>query len=68
MRKFIYSTAVIGALASLTLLSSAAPADAKKMTCQAKAQACERRCAANYSNWNDCVYRTCTKQYGSCGM
>jgi hypothetical protein len=38
------------------------------MTCQQKAAACESRCARAYKDYTECIYRTCTKQYGTCGL
>ena len=67
MRKYIISTAVLGSLASATLLYSPVPAEAKKMTCQQKAKACERRCAAANKDFIACINRTCDRQYGTCG-
>ncbi|MBI5318034.1 hypothetical protein [Bradyrhizobium sp.] len=66
MRKLILSTVTLAGLASL-LLSAAGPAAAAKMTCLQKAQACERRCAAQYKDYPTCIHRTCDKQYGRCG-
>ncbi len=70
MRKSISSIVALAGLASMMLLYPTGPAAAKKMTCVQKAQACERRCAArnSESNWMNCVYRTCGKQYGTCGQ
>ena len=68
MRKSIISAMALASLASLTVLYSAGPAEAKKMTCQQKAAACERRCAAAYKDYMPCIYRTCNKQYGTCGL
>jgi uncharacterized membrane protein len=67
MRKSIISTVALASLASVTLLYATGPAAARKMTCQQKAQACENRCAAQYKDYTTCIYRTCTKQYGTCG-
>lgn len=67
MRKSIISTVALASLASLTLLYSAGPADAKRMTCEQKAAACERRCTSRGGDWTGCIYRTCSKQYGTCG-
>lgn len=68
MRKFIISTLALASLASMTLLYPTSPAVAKKMTCQQKAQACEQRCAKRGGDWVACIYRTCNKQYGTCGL
>jgi len=67
MRKTLNSIIALASLASVTLLYSTAPAAAKRDTCQRKAAACESRCAATYKDWVPCVYRTCVKQYGTCG-
>jgi hypothetical protein len=69
MRKSISSIVALASLASVMLLYPVGPAAAKKTACQQKATACERRCAARNSDstWMNCVYRTCTKQYGTCG-
>jgi hypothetical protein len=67
MRKFIISTIALASLASVAFLYSAGPADAKKMTCQQKAAACESRCARRGGDWVACIYRTCVHQYGTCG-
>jgi hypothetical protein len=67
MRKFIVSAITLVSLSSMSFLAAAGPASAKKMTCLQKAQACERRCAKSYSDWNNCVVRTCNVQYGTCG-
>ena len=50
---------------ALTSLQSQA-AFAAKQTCVQKAAACERRCAGRYPNFENCIHRTCDKQYGSC--
>jgi hypothetical protein len=67
MRKFIIPALALASVASVTLLYSAGPADAKKSTCQLKAQACEQRCAKRGGDWVACIYRTCVHQYGTCG-
>jgi hypothetical protein len=67
MRKSISSTVAWAGLASLMLLYPAGPAAARKMTCLQKAQACESRCARAYRDYLPCIYRTCGKQYGTCG-
>jgi precorrin-3B methylase len=51
----------------MALLYAVGPSDAARMTCEQKAAACEMRCARAYKNYTDCIYRTCTKQYGTCG-
>ena len=67
MRKSIISTIALASLASVTLLYSAGPADAKRLTCVQKAYDCERRCARAYKDYGNCIHRTCTRQYGTCG-
>jgi hypothetical protein len=67
MRKSIISTVALASLASAMLLSPTGPAVAKKMTCEQKAAACERRCAGRGGDWMACINRTCDKQYGTCG-
>jgi hypothetical protein len=68
MRKSIISTVALAILASVTLLFATGPAAAKKMTCLQKARACEHRCIVAYKDYGTCIYRTCTKQYGTCGL
>lgn len=67
MRKSIIAAAVLGSLAWMVLLYAVGPSDAARMTCEQKAAACEMRCARAYKNYTDCIYRTCSKQYGTCG-
>jgi hypothetical protein len=69
MRDSLISIVALAGLASFTLLSAANPAAAKARTCQQKATACESRCAGRYdsNNYVNCIYRTCAKQYGTCG-
>jgi hypothetical protein len=69
MREFLTSIVALASLASVTLLSAANLAAAKPMSCQQKATACENRCAGRYdsNNYVNCIYRTCAKQYGTCG-
>jgi hypothetical protein len=67
MRKSFISVLALASLAAVTFLYSAGPADAKKSICQQKAAACENRCAAQYKDYMPCIYRTCVKQYGTCG-
>jgi hypothetical protein len=71
MRKIVFASVLsVGALAGVfgTLLVAAEPAEAKKMTCLAKSQACDRRCAGSnsQSGWVDCYFRTCSPQYERC--
>jgi hypothetical protein len=69
MRNSLISIVALASLASVTLLSAASPAAARLKTCQQKATACENRCAGRYdsNNYVNCIYRTCAKQYGTCG-
>ena len=67
MQKLIASTVALASLAALSIVIPAGPAAAAKMTCQQKASACERRCAARYQDYMSCINRTCDKQYGRCG-
>lgn len=48
------------------LLTTATTADAARMSCQARAKACERRCASYGGDWVGCITRTCNRQYDNC--
>jgi hypothetical protein len=67
MRKSIISAIALGTLASVALLYATAPAAAARKTCEQRAAACESRCAKAYKDYTPCIYRTCVKQYGTCG-
>jgi hypothetical protein len=69
MRDSLISIVALASLASFMFLSAASPAAARPKTCQQKATACESRCAGRFdsNNYVNCVYRTCAKQYGTCG-
>ena len=66
MRKTLNSIIALVSLALVPLMYSTAPAAAKD-ACQMKAEACERRCMRAYKEYTACIYRTCVKQYGTCG-
>ena len=69
IRKFFVLTIALGTLAAGTLLV-APPADAKKMTCRQKYNACTQRCSTRYdiasSGWYSCHNRTCAPQHDNC--
>jgi hypothetical protein len=67
MSKSIISTIALGSLALVALLYATAPAAAARKTCEQRASACESRCAKAYKDYTPCIYRTCVKQYGTCG-
>jgi hypothetical protein len=67
MRKAIISTVALGSLGVAALLHATGPAAAARQTCEQKAAACESRCAKAYKDYTPCIYRTCAKQYGTCG-
>jgi hypothetical protein len=67
MRKSIISAVALGSLAVTALLYATAPAAAARRTCEQRATACESRCAKAYKDYTPCIYRTCVKQYGTCG-
>jgi len=62
--KFILSSATLGGLAAL--LAGADPAEARSMSCHARYQGCESRCARAYSDYIPCINRTCNRQYDNC--
>lgn len=70
MRSFTIPALALAGLMSAMLAQAPEPAVAAAATaasCNAKAAACHRRCAANGdSNWQNCVFRTCEKQYKNC--
>jgi hypothetical protein len=63
--KSIIPTVALAGLAGAFLVR-VDPAEAKPMSCAARAQSCEQRCARNYSDFHICIYRTCTRQYNNC--
>jgi hypothetical protein len=71
MRKSIISSVALASLASLTLLYTAGPADAKKLnSCQLKHSHCSERClmkASSEGQGSACIRRTCDVQHRGCG-
>jgi len=63
--KSIMSGVTLGGLA-VALLAGAGPAEARPMSCLAKYQGCNQRCAAaagSQGDWVPCIQRTCNRQY-----
>jgi hypothetical protein len=72
MSKF-FSISVLPSIALAGLagafLSAAEPAEARSISCSAKYQGCNRRCAAaagSQGDWLPCIERTCNRQYDNC--
>jgi hypothetical protein len=66
--KSIMSGVTLGGLA-VALLAGAGPAEARPMSCLAKYQGCNQRCAAaagSQGDWVPCIQRTCNRQYDNC--
>lgn len=50
----------------LTAMVPSEPASARKLTCHAKYQACESRCARRNDDSISCINRTCNPQFDNC--
>jgi hypothetical protein len=69
IRMFLVLCLALGTLAAGTLLM-APPAEAKRLTCLQKYNACQQRCTRRYdlasSGWYSCHNRTCAPQHDNC--
>lgn len=69
IRKFVVLTLALGTLGAGTPLV-APPAEAKKLSCLQKYNACTTRCSQRYdlatSGWYSCHNRTCAPQHDNC--
>jgi hypothetical protein len=70
MRQSIIASVALASLASVTLLYTAGPADAKRLNaCQIKHSLCSERCIMRNdgAQIGACIQRTCDVQHRGCG-
>jgi hypothetical protein len=64
LRKLLVASVALAGLSSAIVVSTPVPAEAK--TCVQKYRDCNARCAGRSYEWQNCIYRTCNRQYDNC--